>query len=115
MPKPPLPSLQFDSPSRSTDPERAKLVAVQAAAPELPPPSAGQGSAPVAAPPPATKAARAQPRKLTVYLSEEAAQAIDDEAYARRKAGERGFGFADMHRELVEEWVARRTKRLRSA
>ena len=118
MPKPPLPPMQFDNPLRSTDPERHKLVAVES--PTARETAEGQGSAPTA---PATaltqprateKSVRAQQRKLTVYISEDAAQAIDDEAYARRKAGER-LSFGDLHREIVEDWYSRRAKRLRSA
>ena len=31
-------------------------------------------------------------------------------AYLRRKNGERGLSFADLHRETVEDWVARRRR-----
>jgi hypothetical protein len=59
---------------------------------------------------PATTA-KAEVRKLTVYLPVESFQAIDDEVYLRRKNGERGLSFADLHREIVEDWVARRRRR----
>ncbi len=52
-----------------------------------------------------------QTRKLTVYLPDEFVQAIDEEVYLRRKGGNRSFSFADLHREVVEEWVTRRAKR----
>lgn len=58
--------------------------------------------------------AKTEVRKLTVYLPVESFQAIDDEVYLRRKNGERGLSFADVHREIVEEWVARRAKRARA-
>ena len=58
--------------------------------------------------------AKLEVRKLTVYLPVESFQAIDDEVYLRRKNGERGLSFADVHREIVEEWVARRAKRARA-
>lgn len=53
-------------------------------------------------------------RKLTVYLPDAFVQAIDDEVYRRRKGGDRSFSFADLHREIVEEWVARKAKDVRA-
>ena len=111
-----LPTNVFaDSPLRSTDAERL-LPAPKGKDPQ------SKATLHVAPAPAAVESAqkadnevvRSQTRKLTVYLPEESVQAIDDEVYLRRKAGDRSFSFADMHRELVEEWVARRAKRARS-
>lgn len=111
-----LPSNVFaDSPLRSTDAERsvpsskAKESQPKATLHVAPAPAAAEST-----PKAANEVVRPQTRKLTVYLPEESVQAIDDEVYLRRKAGDRSFSFADMHRELVEEWVARRAKRIRS-
>jgi uncharacterized protein (DUF924 family) len=113
-----LPSNVFaDSPLRSTDAEKpaaapkGKGAQSKATLHVAPAPAADTGEA---APKAANDVNRTQTRKLTVYLPEESVQAIDDEVYLRRKAGDRSFSFADMHRELVEEWVARRAKRTRA-
>lgn len=111
-----LPTNVFaDSPLRSTDAEPPTPVSKgkesqSKAALRVAPSPAVADSVPNAA----NEVVRVQTRKLTVYLPEESVQAIDDEVYLRRKAGDRTFSFADMHRELVEEWVARRAKRSRS-
>lgn len=113
-----LPSNIFaDSPLRSTDEERPLPAPkdteslTKANLHVAPAPAAGASEA---APKVASEVVRPLTRKLTVYLPEESVQAIDDEVYLRRKAGDRSFSFAEMHRELVEEWVARRVRRTRS-
>jgi hypothetical protein len=121
-----LPSNVFaDSPLRSTDVEtptpvpkgkgaQAKAALHVAPAPAPAPAPESEAGASEAATKGMAESARTSTRKLTVYLPEESVQAIDDEVYLRRKSGDRSFSFADMHRELVEEWVARRAKRTRS-
>lgn len=110
-----LPTNVFaDSPLRSTDADPRALPASKGKEPQVKP---TLHVAPAVAEPSLktpNESGRSATRKLTVYLPEESVQAIDDEVYLRRKAGERSFSFADMHRELVEEWVARRAKRARS-
>jgi len=50
--------------------------------------------------------------KLTLYLSKEQVQFIEDEVYTRKRAGERGISNSDLAREILEDHMARRARKL---
>jgi hypothetical protein len=109
-----------DSPLRPTaPPKNPPLTAVPAPAVSAPLPSIEMAAvvhqvAPrEAAPPPATgrlaaagDAAPVQQIKMTVYLSKEQVDAIEEEVFRRRRAGER-IGNTDLMREIVDAWRSR--------
>jgi len=45
--------------------------------------------------------------KLTVYLPKSHVDALEEEVYLRRRAGDR-IGNTDLMREVVDEWLTRR-------
>ena len=99
-----------DGPLRSTAPALAPIMATVAAAPkpvEVAPPTMLD---PVQQLRPAPKAARPPPVELlkrTVYLTREQDLAIEEMVYEGRRTGNR-VSFADVHRDILNEWVAAR-------
>lgn len=111
MPKRLPTNLFADSPTRSTSVISGAKAASDS---EVSPPySESAQGATVGVP--ADSDARPTPEllKQTVYLPPAHVQAIEDEVYARRRAGERSLNFAEMHRQIIEEWVGRRSRRNR--
>jgi hypothetical protein len=109
-----------DNPLRPTGPASFEAPA---AAPVEPASAPAVSLAPVPPAPPVEKPksvrASAEPVatgktvKATAYLPLELMHALEDEVFERRRAGERHLTLAELHREIVGDWVARRQRRQR--
>lgn len=72
-------------------------------------PSSGAEASPVVARP---AAAHDELVKRTVYIPTDVLDAMEEEVYLRRKAGDRTCDFGEVHREVLRRWVARRKLRV---
>jgi hypothetical protein len=99
-----------DGPLRSTAPALAPIMAAVVAAPKAVEATQPSLPEPVQQLRPAPKAAKPAPVELlkrTVYLTREQDLAIEEAVYEGRKTGNR-VSFADVHRDILNEWAAAR-------